>query len=104
MFKDIMKRNELKKAMSMRGIDYETIKLILKDFDERVKSIPTSEKDFVEVVHGRWLQNEPETIYCSECNYSVWSYYNTLYCSNCGAKIDGEKKDVSKMGEKETGD
>lgn len=49
-------------------------------------------EDVVEVVHGKWLQNEPETIYCSECNYSVWSYYNTPYCPNCGAKMDGKEE------------
>ena len=53
-----------------------------------IHEMPTA--DVVEVVHGRWLQNEPETIYCSECNYSVWSYYNTPYCSNCGTKMDGK--------------
>ena len=31
-----LERNELEKAMLGRGIDYETIQLILKDFDARI--------------------------------------------------------------------
>ena len=45
--------------------------------------------DAVEVVHGRWLQDEPATVLCSECNYRANAYNNTPYCPNCGAKMDG---------------
>ena len=31
-----LERNELEKAMLGRGVDYETIQLILKDFDARI--------------------------------------------------------------------
>lgn len=34
-----LKHNELEKAMLGRGVDYETIQLILRDFDIRVEHI-----------------------------------------------------------------
>ena len=54
--------------------------------------------DAVEVVHGRWISKEckPHLIYkCSECG-DVWSYGAIIqmkYCPNCGAKMDGERKE-----------
>lgn len=44
--------------------------------------------DVTKVVHGKWLQDEPATVYCSECSYRVWAYNNTPYCPHCGAKMD----------------
>ena len=32
-----LERNELEKAMLGRGVDYETIQLILRDFDKRIE-------------------------------------------------------------------
>lgn len=34
-----LERNELEKAMLGRGVDYETIQLILRDFDVRIKHL-----------------------------------------------------------------
>ena len=53
--------------------------------------------DVAPVRHGRWVptkapfMNECED--CSVCGYrTVWGHrYN--YCPNCGAKMDGERKD-----------
>ena len=57
--------------------------------------------DAVEVVHGEWvIERSPveAEFKCSECDYlyiDADSYakekYN--YCPNCGAKMDGERKD-----------
>lgn len=67
--------------------------------------------DAVEVVHGEWIKNEPNTeamrewhkhgigkamseksIYwtCSRCGR--WGTPSLKYCPNCGAKMDGERK------------
>lgn len=63
--------------------------------------------DAVEVVHGRWFFTEYEYFNCSVCGFG---YYNGCecsseareklkngdtyrYCPNCGAKMDGERKD-----------
>lgn len=59
--------------------------------------------DAVEVVHGEWTTIEDDycgltSLQCSECNQEYWfeddpprKIYN--YCPNCGAKMDGERKD-----------
>lgn len=57
--------------------------------------------DAVEMVHGEWvIERSPveAEFKCSECGYlyiNADSYakeeYN--YCPNCGAKMDGERKD-----------
>lgn len=44
------------------------------------------------VRHGRWLANPVEFyLYCSECNSRQESGLLTMYCPNCGAKMDGEE-------------
>ncbi len=61
-----------------------------------VKSVPTA--DVVEVKRGKWeeksfivFDSEIKLGYkCSECN-TTWDN-KTNYCSNCGAKMDGERK------------
>lgn len=65
-----------------------------------IKNTPTA--DAVEVRHGRWiehthksdwLEDDVEVYYnCSECGTSHWSIIPP-YCPNCGAKMDGERKD-----------
>lgn len=59
--------------------------------------------DAVSVVHGRWIKPVPgnDVAYCSSCGYDALScgyhlnpalmkYYETAYCPNCGAKMDGD--------------
>ena len=51
--------------------------------------------DAVEVVHGRWVDNGiPESMLsgCSVCGFTCGAY-SFNYCPNCGAKMDGERKD-----------
>jgi hypothetical protein len=59
-----------------------------------IDSIPAV--DAVEVVHGRWIHHyhdsgEPidDKWYCSECHMCN-GHRRTLYCPNCGAKMDLE--------------
>lgn len=54
--------------------------------------------DAVEVVHGRWIDRPSMKgqVYCSECatiEKSTDSNYKSRRCPNCGAKMDGERKD-----------
>ncbi len=67
-------------------------------------SVPNSATpaDFVEVKHGEWLvktRSSGSSIKCSECGHRedrgpawniAWGISN--YCPNCGAKMDGERK------------
>ena len=59
---------------------------------EDVESAPTV--DAVEVVHGRWIEQEKYTfgtMYdCSICgNRILDNGHSWNYCPNCGAKMDG---------------
>lgn len=57
--------------------------------------------DAVEVKHGRWIKKTADCIYyyaCSECGEPVlrsqWGCdFFSEFCPNCGAKMDGERKD-----------
>ena len=71
--------------------------------------------DAVEVVHGIWLVDDYDSgdpgyysayieVHCSKCGDELgaesgqygWSYGDPFplnYCPNCGAKMDGERKD-----------
>ena len=47
--------------------------------------------DVAPVVHGRWKRYGKNLGECSECGEIVSVRNN--YCPNCGAKMDGERKD-----------
>lgn len=60
--------------------------------------------DVAPVVHGRWIHSryedcseQFELVKCSQCNHEAYAmaFYvrGGNYCPNCGAKMDGEKKD-----------
>jgi hypothetical protein len=54
-----------------------------------VAEIPTV--DAVEVVHGRWIVENEESIRCSECCFNRATIKMPMdYCPNCGAKMDGD--------------
>lgn len=61
-------------------------------FMAKVCSAPAA--DVAPVVHGRWIDDGSGIIICPECErgYNLHAKY-THYCPNCGAKMDGEKKD-----------
>ena len=57
------------------------------DATDFVNSFP--DVDAVEVVHGRWVWDNRFCDYtCSECHN--WDLKTPNYCSNCGAKMDGD--------------
>ena len=86
----------------------------IRSFDEKIpfsiskykRDINEADKIKKDVIHGRWLDwyldNELFGAYCSECGgkliYTKWERENNPksyllnYCSNCGAKMDGEEK------------
>ena len=67
--------------------------------ERAMKAAPAA--DVVEVRHGEWEQQlEPyeDEIICSVCgaNFNVIDNCTEKfdYCPNCGAKMDGERKDI----------
>lgn len=51
--------------------------------------------DVVPVVHGEWIENSiPDSMLkmCSECGFTCGAY-SFKFCPNCGAKMDGERKE-----------
>ena len=44
-------------------------------------------KDWVPVVHGRWIHHDDGVVTCSECGNAESS--DSYYCRYCGAKMDG---------------
>jgi predicted RNA-binding Zn-ribbon protein involved in translation (DUF1610 family) len=78
-------RNELydADAITMKGV------AILNNFQSA---------DVVEVKHGEWIvcgDGEYVPFMCSACGKTTsWYHKQTAnYCPNCGAKMDGERKD-----------
>ena len=53
--------------------------------------------DVVEVVHGEWeYYFEGKELMCSACKATFWDdngHGGTNFCPNCGAKMDGERKE-----------
>lgn len=60
---------------------------------EDICKIPAA--DVVEVVHGEWVKagsGITERIVCSNCHSHKGSYLKPPFCSQCGAKMDGERR------------
>lgn len=60
---------------------------VLSEFEEAV--------DAVEVVHGHWKYGTRAAV-CSECGFERHlddNFGAAIACPNCGAKMDGERKD-----------
>ena len=54
--------------------------------------------DVMEVRHGQWVNEHQEGLgsfsaECSLCGKRTLAYFHYFYCPNCGAKMDGEKKE-----------
>ena len=54
--------------------------------------------DVVEVRHGYWQYNrgqapDEKAYFCCLCAYGESDYGKDKYCPNCGAKMDGERKE-----------
>jgi hypothetical protein len=61
--------------------------------------------DAVPVIHGRWITNKYGETVCSECDNNAlqvltgclvnrhFEPYKSKFCPNCGAMMDGERRD-----------
>ena len=65
---------------------------------EEIDNMPTVEAEPVR--HGKWLCSDDmyETAVCSVCNCDTEEPYEFVkkswnFCPNCGAKMDGERKE-----------
>lgn len=83
---DLISRAEAVRALASSNGDY-------LDAWERIEKIPAV--DAAPVVHGRWMNipDKPEwdQKMCSVCGDYFCCQGN--YCPNCGAKMDGERRD-----------
>lgn len=71
------------------------------DCIKAVKDLPAV--DAAPVVHGRWIDHKDEH-QCSVCkeftvvDSYVWVQLRYDFCPNCGAKMDGERRDEGETG------
>ena len=62
-----------------------------------IETQPTA--DVTEVKHGEWIpcgDGEHTPLMCSSC-FNTWGFYKqkgSVYCPNCGAKMDGDLNDL----------
>ena len=82
---------------AVADIYYDTpgINLTAEKFEAAINGIPAA--DVAPVRHGRWETNSdrPDSLICSicKCGFDMWKHDQHNYCPNCGAKMDGERKD-----------
>lgn len=74
-----------------------SIETTLNQFIDWIDDAPTIEA--VSVVHGEWINHfddlfpEDSTIECSICHEHQPMGIDENFCPNCGAKMDGERKE-----------
>lgn len=96
--------NALKKAIDHTGVDMLesadyfgfTYKKIMRMIDDA----PTA--DVAPVVNGCWVlvdTNEEQFFVCSKCGKK--EYWESDYCPNCGAKMDGAENSNNQKGAQE---
>ena len=72
------------------------VKTCYKNLAEVVYSIPIA--DVAPVVHGRWMHLGGDEWCCSACGFVIttegsWDKPTKKYCEDCGAMMDGGRKD-----------
>lgn len=87
--------DELKKFVEKKACDDYYLGGLCDVIDE-IKN--TTAVDAAPVVHARLIKYEPdmhgtEPVECNACNYLFARLYPQNYCPNCGAKLDGERRD-----------
>lgn len=66
--------------------------------EENIERFPAA--DVAPVIHGKWLNGKTflENAVCSNCKTTYEAYYSKYqYCPHCGAKMDGENKEMKIM-------
>lgn len=81
----------------MRLIDADRLKAYLQDkyvvYDHTLADIDAQPTvDAEPVRHGRWIKNGDRYCECSVCHHEGNTSGADYYCSNCGAKMDTERK------------
>lgn len=65
----------------------------INEIKEYIDNMPTIETELVK--HGRWkLRCYGDYPYCSNCNNEPKSREITLFCPNCGARMDGDDDEI----------
>ena len=99
MSKEYIDRNELLELYQDDKLDLTKTCVPVEVVIQNIKDMPAA--DVVEVVHGKWLENDGRC-YCNRCfEFSctvmddTGTIYNDLtkFCPNCGAKMDGGRKE-----------
>lgn len=77
----------------------------LQDARETISNFPAA--DVAPVRHGRWEDGDPICPVCGEDKFKdldadIWSDWKPSFCPNCGAKMNGERKENSERSVKQT--
>ena len=86
---DLISRAAAVRALASSNGDY-------LDALERFERLPAV--DAAPVVHGRWIDENPDDsldprMRCSVCTGVESPLLKWRYCPNCGARMDGERRD-----------
>ena len=92
MAKEYIEREVLrKKIFPYEGIDKAKYAINAKAVEAAINGTPAA--DVVEVKHGEWKKRGNEKK-CSRCEFIYYSNNDEWsFCPNCGAKMDGERKE-----------
>ena len=81
----------------MRLIDADVLYIPPEEMNAKMAVAYAPTIDAVPVKHGKW-EVKGQDVYCSVCGKeSAYTWHGSSkfssYCPNCGAKMDGERKD-----------
>ena len=96
---EYVRKADVKNLRFSDGINHDGFLYVpYKELVDGIKALPSA--DVVQVVHGHWIDEDPAFAEyfanCSVCGYEIdvhneRGYFN--FCPNCGAKMDGERKE-----------
>jgi hypothetical protein len=95
--KNIGKKEYVEKESLAKHIDNSFGEISTPFVVKEIRNFPVS--DVVEVRHGEWIMTDSRfaEMSCSICGFKYYGEYDkecmSHYCPNCGAKMDGERKE-----------